>query len=153
MTSPHASSTAFVDALVPWFEQLTPSSLSEMNHWYAAQARFKDPFKEVQGVNAIQAIFQHMFDTLQEPRFVVTQRVTQGEHCFLTWDFLFRFQGQASRDLQCIRGCSHLVLACSPAGDWRIQTHRDYWDAAEELYEKLPWVGALMRWLKRRVNA
>ena len=31
--------------------------------------------------------------------------------------------------------------------------HRDYWDAAEELYEKLPLLGALMRWLKRRVNA
>ena len=27
---------------------------------------------------------------------------------------------------------------------------RDYWDAAEELYEKLPIVGTLMRWLKRR---
>ena len=28
--------------------------------------------------------------------------------------------------------------------------HRDYWDAAEELYEKLPILGGLMRWLKRR---
>jgi steroid delta-isomerase len=30
--------------------------------------------------------------------------------------------------------------------------HRDYWDAAEELYEKLP-AGRLMRWLKRRANS
>ncbi|NBU45056.1 MAG: nuclear transport factor 2 family protein, partial [Betaproteobacteria bacterium] len=30
--------------------------------------------------------------------------------------------------------------------------HRDYWDAAEELYEKFPLVGHMMRWLKRRVN-
>jgi hypothetical protein len=35
----------------------------------------------------------------------------------------------------------------------RISLHRDYWDAAEELYEKLPWVGALMRWLKKRANS
>jgi len=34
----------------------------------------------------------------------------------------------------------------------RVTLHRDYWDAAEELYEKLPWVGGLMRWLKRRAN-
>jgi len=33
-----------------------------------------------------------------------------------------------------------------------IVVHRDYWDAAEELYEKLPWVGGLMRWLKRKAN-
>jgi len=30
--------------------------------------------------------------------------------------------------------------------------HRDYWDAAEELYEKLPVIGALMRWLKKRAG-
>ena len=30
--------------------------------------------------------------------------------------------------------------------------HRDYWDAPEALCEKLPGVGALMRWLKRRAN-
>jgi steroid Delta-isomerase len=30
--------------------------------------------------------------------------------------------------------------------------HRDYWDAAEELYEKLPILGGLMRWLKRQAS-
>jgi hypothetical protein len=30
--------------------------------------------------------------------------------------------------------------------------HRDYWDAAEELYEKLPVLGGLMRFLKRAAN-
>lgn len=34
----------------------------------------------------------------------------------------------------------------------RTVMHRDYWDAAEELYEKLPLLGGLMRWLKRRAN-
>ena len=47
-----------------------------------------------------------------------------------------------------VRGVSHLVLA----PDGRIAEHRDYWDAAEELYEKLPLLGGLMRWLKRRAN-
>jgi len=37
-------------------------------------------------------------------------------------------------------------------GTWRVAVHRDYWDAAEELYEKLPVLGSLMRWLKRRAN-
>jgi steroid Delta-isomerase len=48
-----------------------------------------------------------------------------------------------------MRGCSHLKLSA----DGRIADHRDYWDAAEELYEKLPGVGALMRWFKRRANS
>lgn len=47
-----------------------------------------------------------------------------------------------------IHGGSHLQL--DPSG--RILVHRDYWDAAEELYEKLPLIGALMRWLRRRAG-
>jgi hypothetical protein len=45
-----------------------------------------------------------------------------------------------------IRGGTHLHF--DAAG--RVVLHRDYWDAAEELYEKLPLLGTLMRWLKRR---
>ena len=50
---------------------------------------------------------------------------------------------------QTVRGASHLVL--NEQG--LVTLHRDYWDAAEELYEKLPLVGSLMRWLKRRANS
>ncbi len=54
-----------------------------------------------------------------------------------------------AQGLQTIHGGSHLRLAA----DGRIAEHRDYWDAAEELYEKLPGVRALMRWLKRRARS
>jgi steroid Delta-isomerase len=48
-----------------------------------------------------------------------------------------------------VRGTSHLRFA----SDGKICYHRDYWDAAEELYEKLPAIGAVMRWLKLRANS
>ncbi|MGA0584669.1 MAG: nuclear transport factor 2 family protein, partial [Castellaniella sp.] len=34
-----------------------------------------------------------------------------------------------------------------------VSFHRDYWDAAEELYEKLPVLGRLMRWLRKTLSA
>jgi len=34
----------------------------------------------------------------------------------------------------------------------RPNIHRDHWHAAEELYEKLPLVGGLMRWFKKRAR-
>ena len=150
---PSSSLNETVDALVLAFEQLQPTSLSTLGNWYAADARFKDPFKEVQGVAEIEAIFTHMFESLHEPRFVVTERIVQGSQCFLVWDFVFRFKTMDSATTQCIRGGSHLQFLQSDDGAWRISLHRDYWDAAEELYEKLPLVGGLMRWLKKRVNS
>ena len=139
---------AAIAAVVAFYEQLSPDRVHGLAALYAADARFKDPFNDVQGVPAIQSIFRHMFRSLEQPRFHVTGQVAQGHQCFLTWDFQFRFQRFQSDTLQTVRGATHLVF------DDRglIALHRDYWDAAEELYEKLPIVGGLMRWLKRRAN-
>lgn len=131
--------------IVQAFEALSPESLARLDLLYTADVRFKDPFNEVQGVPAVRGIFEHMFKSLDGPHFVVRDAVVQGDQCFLTWDFLFRMK-RFNRAEQCIRGASQLWLA----EDGRIRVHRDYWDAAEELYEKLPLLGGLMRWLKKK---
>jgi hypothetical protein len=122
--------------------------VSRLSEIYDAQARFKDPFNEVQGLTAIEAIFRHMYVALDQPHFVVTSQVVDGAQAFLTWDFRFRFKRFDTTTLQTVRGASHVVFN----EEGRVTMHRDYWDAAEELYEKLPVVGALMRWLKKRAN-
>lgn len=138
-----------VDRIVDAFQNLTPAAVERLEAIYAPRARFKDPFNDVQGVGEIKRIFRHMYQSLDNPRFVVTGRIVQGNQCFLTWEFRFAFRRFKQGQAQCIVGGSHLVLG----GDGRITLHRDYWDAAEELYEKLPVVGGMMRWLKRRANA
>lgn len=140
---------AAVARISAFFETLSPQSLADIGALYTPDARFKDPFNAVQGVPAIRGIFEHMFHSLHQPRFVVTQQVVDGAQVFLVWEFRFRFKRFDTTTEQVIFGSSHLVLA----PDGRISLHRDYWDAAEELYEKLPVVGGLMRWLKRKANS
>mgnify|MGYP003402137732 FL=1 len=48
-----------------------------------------------------------------------------------------------------MRGVSHLRFDA----EGMVNYHRDYWDAAEELYMKLPAVGWLMRGLRRMISA
>ena len=137
-----------VHVIVALFERLAPADLPRLAEIYVPDAHFKDPFNEVRGVAAITRIFEHMFEALEGPHFVIRDVIVQGDQCFLSWDFVFRMK-RFSGEEQVIRGATHLKLAT----DGRIATHRDYWDAAEELYERLPVLGVLMRWLKRRVNA
>jgi steroid delta-isomerase len=134
---------------IDFFERLSPADIAQIPTHYTEDAFFKDPFNEVRGHAAIGRIFEHMFVALNGPRFVITDCVEQGEGCFLVWEFRFRMQRFDTQTEQVIRGGSHLKYAA----DGRIAWHRDYWDAAEELYEKLPGLGALMRWLKRRANS
>ena len=141
-----ATARSAVDRVCDLFEHLSRERLPELATLYTEGARFKDPFNEVFGTVAITHIFEHMFESLHEPRFVVSQRIVDGAQVFLVWEMHFRFKRFDTVTPQAIRGGSHLRLA----SDGRVEDHRDYWDAAEELYEKLPVVGGLMRWLKRR---
>lgn len=132
-----------VARLVQFYEQLAPTDLARLDTVYAPQAWFKDPFNEVSGVPAIRAIFEHMFQGLERPRFAVRQVVGGGADCALTWRFHFGLRGRTMH----IDGAS--VLHFDATG--RVDRHRDYWDAAEELYAKLPVLGVLMRALQRRL--
>ena len=137
-----------VARVVAFFETLSPASLSQLGDYYTPNAWFKDPFNEVRGLSGVHAIFSHMYVALDQPRFVVTDSVVDGTQCFLSWNFEFHFKNFETATLQTIRGGSHLKFTA----DGLVDYHRDYWDAAEELYEKLPWVGGLMRWLKKRAT-
>ena len=137
-----------VARIVALFEGFAPADVARLPAFYAAGVRFKDPFNDVHGVAQVQRVFADMFVALDAPRFVVRDVIVQGDQCFLTWDFVFRLR-RWPRDVQTVRGGSHLMLDARGF----ICLHRDYWDAAEELYEKLPLIGMLLRWLKRRISA
>lgn len=135
-----------MQGLVRFYETLEPDTVTQVRQVYAPDAFFKDPFNEVRGHEAIIRIFEHMFTQVAEPRFVVTRCIAQGGQGFLTWEFRFRMGSVHGR--QTIRGATHLEFGA----DGRVTMHRDYWDAAEELYEKIPLLGAFMRLLKRRAS-
>jgi steroid Delta-isomerase len=137
---------ARVVRVIEFFEGLAPADVARMGTLYTEDTRFKDPFNEVRGLAEVQRIFRHMFDTLDAPRFVIREVLADSDQCALTWDFHLRLRLRQRREALCIRGASWLHFA----PDGRIAVHRDYWDAAEELYERIPGLGVLMRWLKRR---
>lgn len=140
---------AAVRRVVQWYEQLGPDTLDSLHTCYTSHAHFKDPFNDVYGVAEIRQIFAHMFDTVDEPRFTVTDQVVQGRQAFLTWEFKFRMRRWWAGQPQSISGVS--LLRFDETG--LVYAHRDYWDAAQELYEKLPVLGVLMRWLRRAASA
>lgn len=135
---------AHLDALVAWYQTLSPASLARLSEFYTEDAWFKDPFQEFASREQLRRVYQHMFDTLEQPRFEVTGTVLEGDQAFLIWNMHFRSGGRALS----LHGSTHLLFA----EDGRVRRHRDYWDAAEELYEKLPVLGWLMRQLKKKLR-
>jgi steroid Delta-isomerase len=142
MQAPH------VDALISIYEGLSPDSVERLAEVYASDAYFKDPFNEVNGLDRIQAIFHHMYQKIEDPRFVVHQWSGTQDDGFLVWDMCFRSHVMRGEPDQVIRGVSHIRFDANG----KVAYHRDYWDTGEELYGKLPVIGWLINWLRKKLS-
>ncbi len=138
-----------LEDLVRFYQELTLERVALFSKFYSEDAYFKDPFNEVHGLASIQRIFTHMFHQVDEPAFKIHERLQDGKHVMLVWELHYRSGRSGARPKQVIRGASHLKLNA----EGKVFFHRDYWDAAEELYLKLPLLGWLMRALRKKLAA
>lgn len=124
------------------FETLSPDRLDELRGLCTPDVRFVDPFQEIVGIDRYVGLYAHMFRIVTAPRFEVLDRALGVETGFIRWRFIGRIRG---RDLA-IDGMSELRFAA--AGD-RVREHVDHWDAAGQVYARLPLAGAAVRALRR----
>jgi steroid delta-isomerase len=133
---------AFFDALA------SPDDLKRLGEIYADDAFFEDPFNSVQGRDAITHVFAHMYHQVDAPRFQMLETIAEGDSAFFVWHFRFRRKGTKGEPIV-VMGSSHVRFA----PDGRVAYHRDYWDPAQGIYEKLPWIGGLFRAIRRAGSA
>lgn len=145
----HEKTQKAVDALVPFYEQLRPEDVTRFDQYYRHDARFRDPFNHVSSVDGIKRIFSHMFTQVNDPAFRITKVIVGQGDAILFWTFHFRFKSMGCKAAQSLEGVTHLVFD----EQGLVTLHRDYWDAAEELYGRLPVIGSLMRGLQRMIRA
>ena len=143
MQTPTDTASA-IQAIEDFYTTLSRQSLAKIDQHYAADARFKDPFNDVRGCAHIKAVFDHMFATIESPRFVITNRIVQGNQAVLGWDFYLELRGKNI----VVQGLSQLKLNDASL----ITEHIDFWDPAEQLYSHLPILASLMRWLRNRLS-
>lgn len=127
-----------------YLETLTPESLARLSEHVTPDVRFKDPFNDVRGVNSMAGVFRHMFDNIPDVCFTARHVMVDGDYCLMTWRFEGKLRGQAWG----FDGSSSLRFA----PDGRVAEHIDYWDAAENFYERLPLIGWLLRQIRRRLS-
>ena len=131
------------DAYVAFFENLTPESLAALRDVVADDVRFTDPFNETTGIEAMRAIFEKMFRDVAEPKFKVSRVAFDGDVCLLKWTFA----GRSRLGVLSIDGMS--TLQFNDRG--RVAEHVDYWDASAPIFERLPLIGRLIGFIRKRL--
>jgi hypothetical protein len=129
-----------------FWEELSAARLPALADLLARDVRFKDPFNDVRGVAATMAVMRAMFDH-GSPSFAISERALGAAGTgFLRWRCtIARARGPAI----VLEGVSEIRFDAAGL----VIEHVDHWDAAEQVYEHVPVLGALLRMVKRRLSA
>lgn len=107
--------------------------------------RFSDPFNNVQGHSEVKAVLQHFVKQVKSPHFNILHISWNDQVCMLRWDF----SGELPRlGHWSFPGVSEIHF--NELG--LITLHQDHWDAAQFFYQKLPIIGAVIRWIRHRAQ-
>ena len=131
-----------------FFENLTKEDTKELyKNFFDVNSSFEDPFQKVKGLDAIYKVFEHMYETLYEPKFIVDEINQNDSVAYLKWHFYFKLSSKAKE--QSFIGVSRVNFD----NTGMVISHVDYWDAAYNVYEKIPLLGSILRMIKRKLNA
>ncbi len=112
---------------------------------YADDAYFRDGFRQVRGSGNIEAYFVDTTEAIHECIFDIQDVACHDGNCYFRWIMKLTLKRDLERPLEAA-GMSHVRF--DSAG--KVIFHQDYWETAA-LYERLPVIGSLIRWVKKRI--
>lgn len=138
-------SLEWAEAYSRFWEGLSLDSLDSVNHRMAPEIAFADPFVELTGKDAVQAHFRKVYTRLHGVVVTVKDVAVGRSGAYLRWSFAYSMRPGGSPWV--LEGVSEVVFRA----DGLAIGHVDHWDAASQVYEKLPALGGVLRLIKRRM--
>jgi len=133
---------------ITFFENLNKESLrGDYIKFFDEKSYFEDPFQKVKGIDKIYNIFEDMYAKLYNPRFIIQECISNENVSYIKWNFIYQTDERASESS--FVGISRVEF--SKQG--KVIEHVDFWDAGANVYEKIPLLGSIIRFIKGKLHA
>jgi steroid Delta-isomerase len=111
---------------------------------YAKEAFFKDGYKEVKGVEAIETYFIATTKAVVSCTFDITDVIIHEGNYYFRWVMKLTIKRDKDNPIEQV-GMSHVRFA----SDGKVIFHTDYWDTSV-VFERAPVIGSIIRWAKEQ---
>ena len=124
-------------------ESLTASTIDALDGHLSDDVCFRDPFHATRGRAAMKRAIARLFAAATNVSFRIDDHAAVSNRIYFHWRLSAILRG---RDWQ-VQGVTK--VAFDETG--KVSSHEEYWDAATQLYERMPLIGPLLRYLRRKV--
>ena len=132
---------------IEFFQQLNEKTpLLEYKLFFDENSYFEDPFHKVVGVDKIYPILKGIYVKFYNPRFEINECISQDYITYIRWNFLYQMNKKSEVDT--FVGVSRVLFS----ENGKVLKHVDFWDAGLNVYEKIPLLGSIIRYIKRKIH-
>ena len=135
---------AAFEGYVKFLENLKIEDVPDLRKFVSADVVFCDPFHDVKGLADMSKIFVQLFKKVSDINFNTESPAIKGATVYFNWKLNGKLAGKPWN----IEGVTRLTFNEKK----EIIEHREYWDAASQLYEKFPIIGLILRYFRHRIS-
>lgn len=135
----------WLDNFVRIYGQLSTDNLELLSVIYHDDVVFTDPMHQLNGFKELSSYFESLYTNLLSCDFVIDEVILDGDTAGIYWHMNYQHPKLNSGQRIEVQGHSKIS-----GRDDKVIYHRDYIDLGAMLYEHLPVLGRLVKWLKCR---
>ncbi|QOL27024.1 nuclear transport factor 2 family protein [Thalassotalea sp. LPB0316] len=147
-TSQGAVQPLWLSHFIEVYQQLGTDNLALLDSVYHDQVTFKDPMHLVVGLKDLRAYFDSLYTNLISCQFEITEVMHQDNKAALYWRMTYIHKQLNKAQPITVEGHTKLIAE----GD-KVIYHRDYVDMGAMVYEYIPLVGRMIKYIKNRAQS
>jgi hypothetical protein len=139
---------AAIERFKDFYAVFTPENvLARVRNVYAKNAYLRDAFKELNGIEDIEAYMLRLLKAVESCTFEFLDVAVSGGEYYFRWVSEAKSKTIKKGRIMRSYGMSHIRF--DETG--KVVLHVDYWDSASGLFEHIPLLGGLIKLIKGRL--
>ncbi len=137
-----------VKKIIKAFNEFNPEKHEILNSFYSADVLFQDPVVQVKGLDQLKKYYASAYKNVKSIEFKFHKIRQSDDFYFATWTMNLKASGLNSGQTYPVEGLSVIEFDSHNL----VKFHRDYVDLGAMVYEKLPFIGKLIRVIKSKLS-
>jgi len=130
------------------YQRLGTDNLELLTQVYHPQVTFKDPMHLVVGLDDLRSYFDNLYTNLISCQFDIDEVIYQDNKAAVYWRMTFIHKRLNGAKPITVEGHTKLI-----GEQGRVIYHRDYVDLGAMVYEHIPLMGRIIRYIKQRAQS
>lgn len=135
-------------SIVEFFNKATYENMETVcKEFYSNDIKFIDPLGEINGIDELVKYYKNLYANIVSIKFDAINNFEKNDESVFVWQMHLEHKKVGGGEPIVLDGVSVFKYE-----DGKAIYHRDYFDLGAMIYENIPVLGALIKWIKKKAH-